>query len=318
MKLPRTYIAIYLVLILTYVISTRDSIASENDPIFTISVVMEVGSISQMEVLEAFQHDLSIKQLPKSSLQKIYVTKHDDTIGSSQINALNESDIVIAIGTEASKLLSKSSFDTPVLNIFLPRTAYRMHWEGAGKKTGAIFLEQAPERYVRMTKALLPDARKVSGFMEYDRVVVNMFKTSFAEKHIKFDAFDLTSDNFIKNLKASLEDTDLLLIPAGHPALTPHRARWLLYMAYRKKVPVIAYSEQFVDAGALASIYSTPPQIGKQAAELIEKMLSRHELSKSPLPSTVYPEYFMVETNRKVTEAYLHKFVNENDLINDM
>ena len=279
-----------------------------------IVMVMEVGSLNQMEVQEAFQYGLPEDFQKATKIQKIYIAKNDKKIELSQIAKLERANVVIAIGANASRLLSQLELDTPVLNIFLPRTAYRLHWEGSGKRASAIFLEQPPERYARLAKSLLPDIKRVSGFMEYDRVVVNMFKTSFAEKDMEFNAYDLSADDFIKNLKSSLDNTDLLLIPAGHPALTSHRAKWLLYMAYRKHIPVIAFSGQFSDAGALASIYSMPAQIGKQAAELVTKMISAKGESKNRLPTTVYPEYFMVNTNKKVSRAYLHKSINEIEL----
>ena len=318
MKRPGIYFSVALLFLLCGLCAEQESPAAVMPRHVTIAMVMEVGSLSQMEVEEAFEYGLPEQLQKTTDVHKIYIAKSDAHIQQSQIGKLKHADIVIAIGTNASKLLSQTQIDTPVLNIFLPRTAYRLHWEGSGKRASAIFLEQPPERYARLAKSLLPDIKRVSGFMEYDRVVVNMFKTSFAEQNMVFNAYDLSADEFIKNLKSSLNNTDLLLIPAGHPALTSHRAKWLLYMAYRKHIPVIAFSGQFSDAGALASIYSMPAQIGKQAAELVIKMISTRESSTNRLPTTVYPEYFMVNTNKKVEQAYLHKNVNEIELKNTL
>ena len=46
-------------------------------------------------------------------------------------------------------------------------------------------------------------------------------------------------------------------------------AKWILQLSYRYRVPVIAYSMAYLNGGALAAIYSSPENVGRQTADLI-------------------------------------------------
>ena len=62
-----------------------------------------------------------------------------------------------------------------------------------------------------------------------------------------------------------------------------------------------------VKAGALAALYSTPLQIGRQAAEL----LIAHG-THLPLPAT--PSKFSIDINRSVADAFGLRLPEESDL----
>ena len=147
MKRKGAYFAVVPLLTLALLFTVQASYATVPTRAVSVAIVMDVGSLNQMEVLEGFQYGLPPKLQKQITIKKIYVTKSDAKISSSQINKLNSAEIVIAIGSNASRLLSQTGLDRPVLNIFLPRTAYRLNWEGSGKRASAIFLEQPPERY---------------------------------------------------------------------------------------------------------------------------------------------------------------------------
>ena len=84
---------------------------------------------------------------------------------------------------------------------------------------------------------------------------------------------------------------------------TAQHAKWLLYMAYQRSRPVLAYSQAFVDAGAIAAVYSTPAQIGREAGEIIVRILSDPDSSMAYLLAMRYPRYFTVGTNRSVARS---------------
>ena len=63
-------------------------------------------------------------------------------------------------------------------------------------------------------------------------------------------------------------------------------------------MPVIGYSAAYVRAGALAAAYSTPRQIGQEAAQV-----ARQLWRGGALPTPRYPRNFSIAINRPLAES---------------
>jgi ABC-type uncharacterized transport system substrate-binding protein len=94
--------------------------------------------------------------------------------------------------------------------------------------------------------------------------------------------------------------------------LTPNSAKWLLFTAYQRGVPVLGFSKAYVNAGALGAVYSSPDQIGRQAAEIAAR-LERDAFSN--LGPSVYPTYFSVALNRSVARSLRLDVPDEVELL---
>jgi ABC-type uncharacterized transport system substrate-binding protein len=74
----------------------------------------------------------------------------------------------------------------------------------------------------------------------------------------------------------------------------------ILLTSYRHRKPVIAFSKNFVSAGAIAAIYSSTEQIAESASQLIEQYFKLGQRFKKSLN---YPLAFDVSINRQVFNA---------------
>jgi ABC-type uncharacterized transport system substrate-binding protein len=97
-----------------------------------------------------------------------------------------------------------------------------------------------------------------------------------------------------------LAQSDVMLGVVDPLVFSRTSAQSVLLTAYRRRVPLIGISSAYVDAGALAAVYSTPAQIGRQLAELIEQF-SQNPTAKLPPPQ--YPKYFSVAVNYQAAEV---------------
>nr|HPR06509.1 ABC transporter substrate binding protein [Denitromonas sp.] len=71
-----------------------------------------------------------------------------------------------------------------------------------------------------------------------------------------------------------------------------------LLTAYRHRSPVIGFSPAYVRAGAVMAVYSSPEQMGQQAAEMaVQSLLG------NPLPEARHPAYFSVSVNPHVARS---------------
>jgi len=74
----------------------------------------------------------------------------------------------------------------------------------------------------------------------------------------------------------------------------------ILLTTYRSRTPVISYSPGHVKSGALAAIYSSPSDIGRHLANLINQ---RHEGTLNIDNKVVYARYYSITTNQRVAHS---------------
>ncbi|MBE9568458.1 MAG: hypothetical protein IMF14_07155 [Proteobacteria bacterium] len=102
------------------------------------------------------------------------------------------------------------------------------------------------------------------------------------------------------DIKDALHHSDLLLALPDRTIYNSKTVKNILLTSYRIRKPVIAFSINFVNAGAIAAIYSDIQQISQSASTLIWQYFSNaHAFNKK----INYPETFDISFNRQVFKA---------------
>jgi len=247
----------------------------------------------------------------------------DDDSHADSVN-LGESDpeLIIAIGSRATRKLIEADLDTPALSIVTPKVTFntllsasetaskRQH---SGKLAG-IVLDQPPSRRMRLARSLLPGPLSVGVLWGPTS------KQESAEYHAAAEMAGLELNtavvddemNPIPMIERLIRDNNALLAVYDSIALNPGTAKWLLYLAYQNRIPVIGFSRAYVDAGALAAVYSTPEQIGRQAAEVVHDYIKGNS---GRLPAQIYPKYFSLGLNKSVARSIGLSLPDEDRLL---
>jgi ABC-type uncharacterized transport system substrate-binding protein len=100
-------------------------------------------------------------------------------------------------------------------------------------------------------------------------------------------------------LKSVLAEADVFLAVPDPVVINAATAQNVLITAFKGQVPVIGYSANYVKAGAMAAVFSTPLQIGQEAWQMINNYQRTNSL---PLPKT--PRYFSVGVNAAVLRSF--------------
>ncbi len=261
----------------------------------TVDIVLSGRSAPYLRVAEQITQYLDPRRFPRSSLRTVIV---DEWQPHSEYGA----GWIVSVGTRAARRLM--ALDTPAnkLSIMLSSQAYRLLRQGQAGRPGksmAIVLDQPAHRYVHLIRQLLPMARRVGVLHgESSSYWLTPLRRAGEAHALAFEAIALEpGDNAAKAIKRLIQLSDVILALPDPVALTPQNAKWLLYMAYQRSVPVIGYSKALAKAGALASLYSSPEQIGREAAELI----NRH--GNYGVGDAIKPHYFSVTINRWVAKS---------------
>lgn len=207
--------------------------------------------------------------------------------------------LVVTIGVDAALAQTHQADDTPVLSTLIPRSSYNQLSNAFHGQHTAIVLDQPLIRQLALARALIPQARtaglllgeiaspEVSGHPEEPfGFRVNSLRTSS----------DADPAAIIEKLLAA---NDVILSTFDPDVYTPAMAKWLLYLAFQKDRPIVGFSSALLEAGAVASVFSTPEQIGAHAAELVHDWLAGHPLPQSATP----PRHYHIGVNAPVAAS---------------
>ncbi len=241
------------------------------------------------------------------------------TLGDGQSDRADDDgtspDLVIPIGAQAARFAHERFPATPIFNILITREAFNAIWtqkqiRARQKKSmaSALYLDQPFDRQFRLLRIALPDIRRASVLLsKHSRYLKPELTAAARRSNLDLQIVDFTSArNPVEAFSEALELGEAVLVFPDSEVISPNHAKWLLYMAYQHQVPVIGFSQSLVDAGALAALFTSPEQVGRQAAEaVIDMAVAAIARPGRPwrLPSPDHPEYFDVAVNRAVARA---------------
>ncbi|MFV2031838.1 MAG: ABC transporter substrate-binding protein [Gammaproteobacteria bacterium] len=218
---------------------------------------------------------------------------------ASSTEILSGSRLIIALGFKASKMLSKRLPEKFIVSAYLTQQQHN-RLKLAGDKRMTVLLDQPLQRYLAFTHYLLKP--KSVGIINHAPIELNRQQRSTL-KHLKLQ---LNQYQFVKTRKLLgavrqlVQQNDALLMLPEQDIYNRNTLKGILLTAYRARRPVISYSPAHVQAGALASIYSSPADIGKHLAEVIA---SYRKGSVVNAEKTQFARYYSISINSRVARA---------------
>lgn len=214
--------------------------------------------------------------------------------------ALARADLVVASGDAALSAALRLN-PRPTLAAMIGQARFdALRMAHPDRPLSAFTLDQPAERQFRLLKAVLPDARRAGVLLGPERGDrVDLERAAAASGLDLFVRVIGDEAELIRGLEAVLRGSDGLIAVPDALLSTPSAARSILLTSYRFQKPVVAFSRAYVDAGALAAIFTTPEQV---AADLIAWLrLQKDESVQLPPPRG--PASFDIAVNRQVARA---------------
>lgn len=144
-------------------------------------------------------------------------------------------------------------------------------------------------------------ARKAVGVLVTPQLQskVSRLEALLSERSIRLFSERVDRESDVGGAVERLTQNVVLLLATPDPLVySPNSVQPLLLTTYRSGVPVVAFSEAYLRAGATAALFSTADQLALQATELIQGVREGRALS---LP--VYPRYYSVGVNATVARS---------------
>lgn len=205
--------------------------------------------------------------------------------------------LVIALGQAAVTAVQNSAQRPDAINAYLTHEQFRQL--DLGEQT-TILLDQPLKRYLAFSKLLLK-LESVGVITPGDAESDSAQTGLLLRLDLRLDRYRVDPQNkLLPVLRRLLRQSDALLMLPRQAIYNRDSLKGVLLTSYRDRKPVISYSPAHVKAGALASIYSSPADIGRHLALLVNRRLQN---SQSKPPVFVYARYYSITTNRRVARA---------------
>jgi hypothetical protein len=154
-----------------------------------------------------------------------------------------------------------------------------------------------PERQLRLAKLLLPRIRRVGLlYSKHEQALKGEWEAAIESADIQAQATALPpGDSLVRALMSTLNQSDVL-IGTDDPAIyNSDNLKTILLTSYSRNKVLIGPSAPFIEAGSLSTTYSTPQDMARSVAQLINRGQSVGGMS--------YPVYFSVLSNAQVARS---------------
>lgn len=289
-----------LFLCVTFLFYLAPAIALETQATQSILFIMSKDAPAYSQVVDFVESNLSATRRSYSFRRLL---KNDS---SELAERLKDADIIVTVGAGATETAMKEKPVQPLIAALITDSAfsalannyYGSTPQALAARVSVIFLDQPVQRSIKLAKLLVPSASS-TGLMlgPASQGRGEEFSQYASEVGLTANLVNIeSSDNPILAIEPVLAKSDVFIPVPDSRLINIASAKWILQLSYRYRIPVIAYSKTYLNAGALAAIYSSPENVGRQTSELILNQ-STDITSKG---GAHMPAYFSVQFNTTV------------------
>lgn len=221
---------------------------------------------------------------------------------------------IVAIGTQAASLANREYPDRDLVAVLVTRSAWEeevAHRGGRGRRA-AVLIDQPVGRALVLARLLRPSSRRAGTALgPASRALSAEFQDAAVAAGFTIDVVELaTGDNPLAALMPLMGRIDIFVAVPDEALFNRTLAKWVLNLCFREHIPVIGFSSAYIEAGALAAVFSTPADIGRQSGELLATLIREEEMRDAQTTGaadaqwrTHDPEYYALRTNPQVAHA---------------
>lgn len=212
------------------------------------------------------------KRLVLSDLEEVDLVKEVKKIGP---------DLIVAIGMDALSSVKRIR-NIPVVYLMVLNPASIL--SGEKNVTGVRMNVSQEKQLITLTK-VLPEVKSIGLLYDPDRTgtLVKRAQDAAGKIGIKLIAKKVYSPTGVPSLVRDMKGKiDLFWMLPDITVVTPETFEFLLGFSLEHKIPVLTFSDKYVELGALMSIGVDAFDMGSQAGEMARMILSGRDPSDVP------------------------------------
>jgi putative ABC transport system substrate-binding protein len=190
-------------------------------------------------------------------------------------------DLILAIGADALERVKRIR-DVPILYLMVLNPE---KITGVGKNVSGVSMNFAPERYLgEMEKLNIPNLRV--GIL-YDPAKngpeMRRIQQTARAMGIEIAAKEVGNPKEVPGQLARMKGSfNVYWMLPDSTVVTPESVEFLLLFTQQNRIPVVTFARKYLEMGALFSLDIDSFDLGKQAGEMANKVLSRNDAAEPP------------------------------------
>lgn len=209
--------------------------------------------------------------------------------------------LIVTVGSPAARAAVALGTDLPLLHVLVSRKTLDALEPGADDAPrSALVLDQPARRQIALIRLALPEHERIATLAGPEtRALAEALAIAATDQGLDARSaavFDMPS--LYPALRSVLEQPAVLVITPDTQVFNSHTVHHVLLTAFRLRAPVLGYSAAYVRAGAVLGLYTTPTQVGIEAAALVQRVLAG-----GTLPPPDHHALFEVGVNPTVARA---------------
>lgn len=233
-----------------------------------------------------------------------------DAIDSQQ-ELLSTSDIIVTLGINAALEISDKITNRRIISAYITQKQQQQFRSRLENHT-IVLLNQPLSRYLAFTGLLLHPHS--IGIINQKNIILDGSQNKMLSQFkIKLRQYELRPEtNPLASVRNLIKYNDVHLMLPEEKIYNRNTLKGILLTSYRSRKPVISYSPSHVKSGALASIYSSPADIGSHLVSIVRRWVGRSGREK---PGIEFAQFFSVAVNNKVAHALGFNLPDKSQLI---
>jgi len=242
----------------------------------------------------------------------------DTNVLDSASEVLGNSNVIITLGADSASNISSRPPDQLLINAYITLQQTEQ-FQYHDQNRIAVLLNQPLERYLAFSHLLL-NLKSLGTINRTDQVLNSRQQKLLKKLNLDFDQYqpDDANKNLLATVRQLTKENEALLMLPDQSIYNRDTLKGILLTTYRSRTPVISYSPGHVKSGALAAIYSSPIDIGRHLADLVNQY---HRGKLDTDNQALYAEYYSIVTNQRVAhslglelpgEEKLHQLIDES------
>lgn len=213
-----------------------------------------------------------------------------------------ESELIISLGPSPLEELLKSGYQGQVLAALITAQEWKtlISQHSAPDSISAIFYDPDPQRQIVLGKLLLPLSKSVGVmysmdspyFLEGYQAAINATQLSLQTVKIQ------QASEVARQFPALSQDSDFIIAQPDPIIYNSQTLPRVLLSSYRQRKIIIGYSVGLVNAGAVATTYTTPEMLMDDLRESANKILTQesHKFIR-------HSDYYDIKYNSEVARS---------------
>ncbi|HCB44029.1 MAG: hypothetical protein CMK77_09230 [Pseudomonadales bacterium] len=261
------------------------------------------GLLLAMLMPHAKADEIAVLVPTQSSLTQAFISELTRALPGQRVTSVDpgqqlpaDTSLVITMGRSTLAYRQQQPATQPTLATYITLETLQAD-EQLGSNAHTLLANPAPTRQVALAKLLMPGASRLGVLISQQRQAqLPDWQNAATQADRTLNAVVIpTGASLTRSLGEVILDSDILLGTDDSSIYNADNLKTILLTSYSRNKVLIGPSAPFIDAGSLSTTYSSPQDMARSVAYLIEQGM--------PASAASYPRYFSVLSNAQVARS---------------